>query len=59
LNSEGLNDGGSKPSKDWHALSLLADLSSALDFLRSSSDQPQTHARALSQIRGTLAALRE
>jgi aminoglycoside phosphotransferase (APT) family kinase protein len=56
---EGLTDGGFKPPKDWHALSLLADLSSALDFLSSADDQPQTHARALSQIRGTLAALRE
>jgi aminoglycoside phosphotransferase (APT) family kinase protein len=56
---EGLNDGGFKPSKDWHALSLLADLSSALEFLSSAEDRPQTHARALSQIRGTLAALRE
>ena len=56
---EGLNDGGFKPSKDWHALSLLADLSSALEFLSSPDDRPQTHAHALSQIRGTLAALRE
>lgn len=56
---EGLNDGGFKPSKDWHALSLLADLSSALELLSSPVDKPQTHARALSQIRGTLAALRE
>ena len=56
---EGLTDGGFKPAKDWHALSLLADLSSALEFLGSTNDKPQTHARALSQIRGTLAALRE
>jgi aminoglycoside phosphotransferase (APT) family kinase protein len=56
---EGLTDGGFKPPKDWHALSLLADLSSALELLSSAHDQPQTHARALSQIRGTLAALRE
>lgn len=55
---EGLTDGGFKPSKDWHALSLLADLSSALEFLSSTEERPQTHARALSQIRGTLAALR-
>lgn len=55
---EGLADGGFKPSKDWHALSLLADLSSALEFLSSADERPQTHARALSQIRGTLAALR-
>lgn len=56
---EGMTDGGFKPTKDWHALSLLADLSSALEFLSSKDDKPQTHARALSQIRGTLAALRE
>jgi aminoglycoside phosphotransferase (APT) family kinase protein len=56
---EGLTDGGFRPPNDWHALSLLADLSSALDFLSSADDHPQTHARALSQIRGTLAALRE
>jgi len=56
---EGMTDGGFKPSKDWHALSLLADLSSALEFLSSADDKPQTHGRALSQVRGTLAALRE
>jgi|GEM_PF-2533334 len=56
---EGMTDGGFKPSKDWYALSLLADLASALEFLSSADERPQTHARALSQIRGTLAALRE
>jgi aminoglycoside phosphotransferase (APT) family kinase protein len=56
---EGLTDGGFKPHEEWYALSLLADLSSALEFLSSADDQPKIHARALSQIRGTLAALRE
>ncbi len=56
---EGLTDGGLTPPKDWYARALLADLSSALDFLSSTDDRPQTHARALSQIRGTLTALRD
>ncbi len=56
---EGLTDGGLKPPKDWYARALLADLGSALEFLSSPDDRPQTHARALSQIRGTLTALRD
>lgn len=56
---EGLRDGGFTPPKDWYACSLLADLSSALEFLSSTEDKPQTHARAVSQIRGTLTALRD
>jgi aminoglycoside phosphotransferase (APT) family kinase protein len=56
---EGLRDGGFSPPKDWYTRSLLADLASALEFLSSAEDKPQTHARAISQIRGTLTALRE
>jgi hypothetical protein len=56
---EGLTDGGITPPKDWYARALLADIGSALEFLSSTDDRPQTHARALSQIRGTLTALRD
>ncbi len=56
---EGLADGGLTPPQDWYARGLLADIGSALEFLSSPDDRPQTHARALSQIRGTLTALRE
>lgn len=56
---EGLRDGGFTPPKDWYTRSLLADLSSALEFLSSQDEKPQTHARSISQIRGTLTALRE
>lgn len=42
----------------WRKLALLTDLSSALEFLSSPDDRPQTHAAALAQIKSTLARLK-
>jgi aminoglycoside phosphotransferase (APT) family kinase protein len=42
----------------WRELTLLTDLGSALEFLSSPDDRPQTHAAALAQIETTIAFLK-
>jgi aminoglycoside phosphotransferase (APT) family kinase protein len=42
---------------DWRARTLLIDISSALEFLSSPDDRPETHAAAMAQIRATMAQL--
>lgn len=42
----------------WRKLALLTDLGSALEFLSSPDDRPQTHAAALTQIKSTIARLK-
>lgn len=54
---ESLSDLGLNLPENWNALRLLADLSSACEFLSSVEDRPETHAAALRQIRSTLHAL--
>jgi aminoglycoside phosphotransferase (APT) family kinase protein len=54
---ESLSDLGLNLPENWNALRLLADLSSACEFLSSADDRPQTHAAALRQIRSTLKTL--
>jgi aminoglycoside phosphotransferase (APT) family kinase protein len=53
----GLGEGGVTLPDHWRALSLLTDLSSACEFLSSTDERPQTHARALEQIHATLRVL--
>lgn len=48
--AEGLAERGLQLPTDWRARSELADLSSALEFLSSAEEKPETHARALRQI---------
>jgi aminoglycoside phosphotransferase (APT) family kinase protein len=48
--AEGFAEGGTPLPSDWRAHAEFDDLSSALDFLSSAADRPETHARALRQI---------
>jgi aminoglycoside phosphotransferase (APT) family kinase protein len=54
---ESLSDLGLNLPENWNALRLLADLSSAVEFLSSVDDRPETHAAALRQIHSTLKTL--
>lgn len=51
---EGLAASGVELPSDWRARALRADLGSAIEFLTSQDDRPQTQARALQQIRESL-----
>lgn len=54
---ESLSDLGLNLPENWNALRLLADLSSACEFLSSAEERPETHTAALKQVRQTLKAL--
>jgi aminoglycoside phosphotransferase (APT) family kinase protein len=54
---EGLGELGVKLPDNWVQLRLLEDLSSACEFLSSGEERAETHARALEQVRETLARL--
>lgn len=54
---EGLGDLGVSLPENWSELRLLEDLSSACELLSSKEAKPHRHARALEQVRETLARL--
>ncbi|MEE9312552.1 MAG: aminoglycoside phosphotransferase family protein [Planctomycetota bacterium] len=54
---EGLAKSGVDLPEDWFQRTLLSDLTSALEFLSSKQDRPNTHARAKKQVELTLLAL--
>jgi aminoglycoside phosphotransferase (APT) family kinase protein len=48
--ADGFAEGGQALPSDWRAHAEFDDLSSALEFLSSAADRPETHARALRQV---------
>jgi aminoglycoside phosphotransferase (APT) family kinase protein len=52
---QGLADGGVRMPHDWREQANWLDLLSACEFLTSTADRPQIHARAMAQIRQALA----
>lgn len=53
---QGRAEGGLPVPEDWQERTAYLDLLSAVEFLTSTADRPQLHARAMQQIRKTLGA---